>query len=242
MNILWSNIIYNDVPRPYGVFFQDPATLISQSIFDLHDYVMTYLVGILIAVSWLLVVIIRNFSVSKTNLSHKYLTHGSTLEIIWTITPALILLAIAYPSFILLYLTDEIIDPAMTVKVIASQWYWTYEYSDFNNTIGDSINFDSYVIPEDMLEEGDLRLLDVDNRLVIPVDTHVRFVVTAMDVIHNFFVQSLGVKIDCCPGRLNQTSALANRIGVFYGQCSEICGTLHSAMPISVEAVSLEIS
>ena len=128
----------------------------------------------------------------------------------------------------------------MTIKAIGLQWYWKYEYSDFINDSGETIEFESYVIPEDLLEDGQLRLLDTDASVVVPVDTHIRFIVTGADVIHDFAVPSLGIKVDAAPGRLNQVSALIQREGVFYGQCSEICGVAHSAMPIKIEAVSLD--
>jgi cytochrome c oxidase subunit 2 len=118
------------------------------------------------------------------------------------------------------------------------QWYWSYEYSDFITENGDSIDFDSYMIPESDLELGQFRLLDVDNRLVVPVDCHIRLIVTGADVLHSFAVPSLGIKLDCVPGRLNQVSFLTERTGVFYGQCSEICGVWHGFMPIAVESVS----
>ena len=120
------------------------------------------------------------------------------------------------------------------------QWYWSYEYSDILSETGDSIEFDSYMIPETELELGQLRLLDVDNRLVVPVDTHLRVVVSSTDVIHNWAVSSLGIKVDATPGRLNQVSTIIEREGVFYGQCSEICGVWHGFMPIAVEAVEVE--
>jgi len=131
---------------------------------------------------------------------------------------------------------DEIVHPALTIIVTGNQWYWSYEYSDYSN---EAIAFDSYMIPEDELEQGQLRLLEVDNRVVLPVDTHVRILVTARDVIHCWSVPSLGVKCDGIPGRLNQTSVFADREGSFYGQCSEICGAHHGYMPICVESVSL---
>ena len=157
-----------------------------------------------------------------------------------TITPAFILIAIAFPSFRLLYLLDEVISPTITIKVVGHQWYWSYEYSDYINESGESIEFDSYMLPESDLELGQFRLLDVDNRVVIPTDTHIRLIVTGADVIHSFAVPSLGVKIDAVPGRLNQTSILAERTGTFYGQCSEICGVWHGFMPIAIEAVSVQ--
>jgi cytochrome c oxidase subunit 2 len=123
---------------------------------------------------------------------------------------------------------------------ILHQWYWSYEYSDFVSESGDSIDFDSYMVPESDLELGQFRLLDVDNKMMIPVDCHIRLIVTGSDVIHSFAVPSLGLKLDCVPGRLNQTSVLAERTGTFYGQCSEICGVWHGFMPICVEAVSIQ--
>jgi cytochrome c oxidase subunit 2 len=133
---------------------------------------------------------------------------------------------------------DEVLSPTLTIKVVGHQWYWSYEYCDFITESGDYIDFDSYMIPESDLELGQFRLLDVDNKLVVPVDCHIRLIVTGADVIHSFAVPSLGLKLDCVPGRLNQVSFLAERSGVFYGQCSEICGVWHGFMPIAVEAVT----
>ena len=237
MLYLINNIITNDVPTPWGVYFQDSATPNHEGIIELHDNIMFYLVLILCIVSWLLYSIVKDSS--KNPLPHKYLVHGQTIEIIWTILPAVVLLIIAFPSFILLYLCDEVISPAMTIKAIGLQWYWKYEYSDFINDSGETIEFESYVIPDELLEEGQLRLLDTDTSIVVPVDTHIRFVVTAADVIHDFAIPSLGIKVDATPGRLNQVSALIQREGVFYGQCSELCGLGHANMPIKIEAVSL---
>ncbi len=230
---------YCDTPIPWGLYFQDPATPTSEGIIELHDNIMFYLILILGLVTWMLFSIIKIYS--KNPIAYKYIKHGQTIEIIWTILPAVVLLCIAFPSFILLYLCDEVIDPAMTIKAIGLQWYWKYEYSDFINDLGETIEYESYVVPEDLLEEGQLRLLDTDTSIICPVDTHIRFIVSAADVIHDFCVPSLGIKIDACPGRLNQVSALIQREGVYYGQCSELCGVQHSAMPIKVEAVSLPV-
>lgn len=238
INKLINNIIINDVPTPWGVYFQDSATPNHEGIIELHDNIMFYLVLILCLVSWLLYSIVKDSS--KNPLPHKYLVHGQTIEIIWTIFPAVILLIIAFPSFILLYLCDEVLTPAMTIKVTGLQWYWKYEYSDFVSETGETIEYESYIIPEDMLEEGQIRLLDTDSSIIVPVDTHVRFIVTANDVIHNFAVPSLGIKIDATPGRLNQVSALIQRTGVFYGQCSELCGVNHSLMPIKIECLNID--
>jgi len=229
-----------DAPRAWGLYFQDSASPQMEAIVELHDNIMFYLVAILLAVGWLQAAIIRNFDSSKSPISLKYLKHGTLIELIWTITPALILVLIAFPSFKLLYLMDEVTDPSMSVLAEGHQWYWSYEYPDFLNSDGDFIEFDSYLVPESDLEDGALRMLEVDNRVILPEITHTRFILTAADVIHSFAIPALGVKCDAYPGRLNQFSVLINRLGTFYGQCSEICGILHSSMPIVVESVSIE--
>ena len=147
---------------------------------------------------------------------------------------------IAVPSFSLLYSVDEIIDPTITLKVIGHQWYWSYEYSDFLNENYETIDFDSYMIPEEDLNIGDLRLLEVDNEVYLPLNTHVRVIVSSSDVLHCWAIPSFGIKLDACPGRLNQTSLYVKRTGSYYGQCSEICGVNHGFMPIVVKIVSLE--
>jgi cytochrome c oxidase subunit 2 len=231
--------VYCDAPRAWGLYFQDSASPQMEALVELHDNIMFYLVGILLGVAWIQGAIIKNFESSKSPISNKYLTHGTLIELIWTITPALILVLIAFPSFKLLYLMDEVTDPSLSVLAEGHQWYWSYEYPDFLNSDGDFVEFDSYLVPESDLEEGSLRMLEVDNRVILPEITHTRFILTAADVIHSFAIPALGVKCDAYPGRLNQFSVLINRLGTFYGQCSEICGILHSSMPIVVESVPL---
>jgi len=235
-----SSVIYCDAPRAWGLYFQDSASPQMEALVELHDNIMYYLVAILFAVGWIQGAIIKNFNSAKAPISNKYLNHGTLIELIWTITPALILVLIAFPSFKLLYLMDEVTDPSLSVLAEGHQWYWSYEYPDFLNSDGDFVEFDSYLVPESDLEEGALRMLEVDNRVILPEITHTRFILTAADVIHSFAIPALGVKCDAYPGRLNQFSVLINRLGTFYGQCSEICGILHSSMPIVVESVSLE--
>ena len=229
-----------DAPRPWGIYFQDSATPQMEGIVELHDNILFYLVIILFAVGWIMVSLIKDYTNTKSLISHKYLSHGTLVELIWTITPALILILIAFPSFKLLYLMDEVSDPSMAILAEGHQWYWSYQYPDFLNSDEEFIEFDSYLIPESDLEDGALRMLEVDNRLIIPELTHVRFVVTGADVIHSFACPALGIKCDAYPGRLNQASVLINREGTFFGQCSEICGILHSSMPIVIESVSIE--
>lgn len=229
-----------DAPKPWGLYFQDSASPQMEALVELHDNIMFYLVIILFAVGWILVSITRNYVNGASSISNKYLNHGTLIELIWTITPALILILIAFPSFKLLYLMDEVTDPSLSVLVEGHQWYWSYQYPDFLNDEGEFVEYDSYLIPESDLEEGALRMLEVDNRVILPELTHIRFIVTAADVIHSFASPALGIKCDAYPGRLNQVSVLINREGTFYGQCSEICGILHSSMPTVIQSVSLE--
>jgi len=239
-NINIFKTIFNDAPQPWDIGFQDSAAPGFTGIIDLHNTLFFYLIVICVGVFWILGSVIYYFNYNKSPIVHKYLNHGTLIELIWTITPALILIAIAFPSFRLLYLLDEVISPTMTIKVVGHQWYWSYEYSDFLNENGESMEFDSYMIPDSDLELGQFRLLDVDNKVIIPVDCHIRLIITGADVIHSFAVPSLGLKMDAVPGRLNQSSFLAERTGTFYGQCSEICGVWHGFMPIVVEAVSVQ--
>ena len=232
------NLTYNDAAQPWQLGFQDSAAPGFTGIETLHNTIGFYLILISVTVFWVLFNIIYYYRNNKNPISYKYFTHGSIIEFVWTIIPALILLAIAGPSFELLYIMDEVLSPTLTIKVVGHQWYWSYEYSDFITESGDSIDFDSYMIPESDLELGQFRLLDVDNRMIVPVDCHIRLIVTGSDVIHSFAVPSLGLKLDAVPGRLNQVSFIAERIGTFYGQCSEICGVWHGFMPICVESVS----
>lgn len=240
LNSLLFVSLHNDAPEAYQLGFQDGASPGFTGIVALHDSIFFYLILIGIGVFWMLLSTGINYSYRNSPITMKHLNHGTLIEIIWTVSPALILVAIAFPSFKLLYMLDEVIAPALTIKVSGNQWFWSYEYSDFVREDQEPIEYDSYLIPESDLEPGQFRNLDVDNRVVIPVDTHVRFIVTARDVIHNFAVPSLGLKIDGVPGRLNQTSVILKREGLFYGQCSEICGVYHGFMPIVIEGVSPE--
>lgn len=232
-------INFMDAAESWQFSFQDPATPVMEGIINFHHDLMFVLILIVIAVSWVLFRTVYFFDEKKQSKPLKF-THGTMLEIVWTITPALILLIIALPSFALLYSMDEVIDPLMTLKVIGHQWYWSYEYSDNNIDGNETVNFESYMIQEDELDMGQFRLLEVDNRVVVPVNTHIRVLITASDVLHCWAIPSLGIKLDACPGRLNQTSMFIKREGVFYGQCSEICGINHGFMPIVIEAVSID--
>lgn len=222
---------YNDGVEHWQLSFQDAGSPIAEQLSFFHDYIMFILTIILVVVAWLIIraLINKNY--------YKFLVEGTVIEIVWTTIPAIILIFIAFPSLQILYTMDEIIDPSLTIKAVGHQWYWSYEYSDYEV---ESLEFDSYMVPTSDLNEGDLRLLEVDNRVVVPINTHVRIMITGADVIHSFAIPSLGVKADAVPGRLNQVSIFVKRPGVFYGQCSEICGSEHSFMPIVIEAVSLD--
>ena len=232
------SLTFADTAQDWQLGFQDPATPIMEGIINLHHDLMFFICVISVFVSWMLGRTLWHFEQSQ-NLTPSSLTHGTLIEMIWTITPAIILLIIAIPSFSLLYAMDEVISPAITIKTLGHQWFWSYEDSDYINEDNESIIYDSYMIPEEDLELGQLRLLEVDNRMVIPINTHIRIIVTAADVLHSWAVPSLGIKCDAIPGRLNQTSLFVKREGLYYGQCSEICGINHGFMPIVVEAVSL---
>ena len=229
--IILIKLIYNDVPTDWQLSFQEAASPIMEEIHFLHDYMMIIAPAICITIFWFIVKSI----VSK--LKYKYWTEGTVIEIVWTIIPAVILIFIAFPSLKLLYLIDETMEPSITIKAVGHQWYWSYEYSDYSDV---DLEFDSYMIPTSDLELGDNRLLEVDNSLVVPIQSHVRLMVTSADVIHSFAIPSLGIKVDAIPGRLNQSDLFLKRPGLFYGQCSEICGSNHSFMPIAIRGVSLE--
>lgn len=232
------NSLQCDAPRPWGVYFQDSASPQMEALVELHDNIMFYLVIILFSVGWILVATIIKYS--KPSLSSKFVSHGTLVELIWTVSPGLILVFIAFTSFKLLYLMDEVSDVNMTFYIEGHQWYWSYQYPDFIGDDGDFIEYDSYLVPESDLENGALRMLDVDERVIIPEVTHARFIVSSGDVIHSYACPALGIKADAYPGRLNQASSLINRLGTFYGQCSEICGILHSSMPITIQSITLE--
>lgn len=225
-----------DAASSWQLGFQDPATPIAEGIIHFHHDLRILRLGVVAFVGWRLSRCLHHFK-AESNPVPSGVVHGTVIEVVWTLIPAFCLVAVAVPSFALLYAVDEIIDPALTVKVVGHQWYWSYEYSDYSAEPG--IQFDSYRVADSDLEEGNLRLLEVDNRVVLPVDTHVRLIVTAADVLHSWCVPSFGVKRDACPGRLNQASIFVKREGVFYGQCSEICGANHAFRPIAVDVVSL---
>nr|AHG06438.1 cytochrome c oxidase subunit II [Nemertopsis sp. WYS-2013] len=208
--------------------FQDASSPLMEQLIFFHDHAMVVIVLIISLVGYMF------FSLIFGSFLGRFLLEYQEVEAVWTVLPGLVLVFLALPSLRLLYLLDEVNDSSLTVKVIGHQWYWSYEYSDFLD-----VEYDSYMLPEDDLEIGTYRLLEVDHRTVVPCMVDVRVLVTAADVLHSWTVPSLGVKADAVPGRLNQLSFFCSRVGIFYGQCSEICGANHSFMPIVVEVVDV---
>nr|AQP26501.1 cytochrome c oxidase subunit 2 [Odontotermes sp. BDIT9-1.3A]AQP27207.1 cytochrome c oxidase subunit 2 [Odontotermes sp. BDIT087] len=204
---------------------QDSASPIMEQLIFFHDHALMIMLMIITTVMYTMISIMQNKQTSR------YILEGQMIETLWTIAPAIILVFIAMPSLRLLYLMDEVHNPTLTLKAVGHQWYWSYEYSDFTK-----LEFDSYMTQEQ--QENTFRLLDTDNRIVLPVNSPTRMIVTAADVLHSWTVPSLGVKTDATPGRLNQVSFSINRPGILYGQCSEICGANHSFMPITIESVT----
>nr|QPN54236.1 cytochrome c oxidase subunit 2 [Osborniella crotophagae] len=206
---------------------QDAASFLMEQLVFFHDHTLFFLLFILSMVSYMIFFFIFSKLVNIT------LLFNEEIEIIWTFFPGIILAFVALPSLKVLYLSDDLLYPNMTIKAIGQQWFWAYEYSDFN------VEFESYM-KTDFDNLNNFRLLEVDNRVVIPINVKIRVIVTSNDVIHSWTVPSLGVKMDANPGRLNQCFIQSNRMGLFYGQCSEICGALHSFMPICLEVVDLK--
>ena len=219
-------------PTPWQMGLQQAATPLMQSIDDLHDILLIVITLITLFVLGLLLYVMWRFRESR-NPTPTRTTHNTTVEVLWTVIPVVILVLIAIPSFKLLYYSDTIPKADLTVKAIGHQWYWSYEYPDHGN-----FTFDATILADDELKEGQPRLLSVDNRVVVPVDKVVRVQVTADDVLHAWAIPAFGVKVDGVPGRLNEVWFKAEKTGVYYGQCSELCGVNHGFMPIRVDVVT----
>ncbi len=216
----------------WGLGFQEAATTSAERLAWFHDMLLVIITAIVVLVLVLLIVVVFKFN-KKANPTPSMVTHNVKLEIIWTLVPVIILIIIAVPSFSILYKNDKIAEPEMTLKIIGYQWYWGYEYPDY-----DGIAFDSRMIPDSEIGEGQKRLLSTDNVVVLPVDTDIAILVTANDVIHSWTIPAFKVKMDAVPGRVNETWFRITKPGVYYGRCSEICGKDHAYMPIEVHAVS----
>jgi cytochrome c oxidase subunit 2 len=238
-----------DAAESWQFSLQDPASPSVEGMIFFHNYLCFFLIVIGFSTFWVLWVTLSTFNEVFSKKSSQRFTHSSLLEIIWTILPAFALLLISIPSFALLYSLDEVIDPSVTLKVTGSQWFWSYEYSDACLNVENlsessfdlsSLNFDSYMVPTNELVLGSFRLLEVDNRVILPTKTHIRILVTATDVLHSWAIPSFGIKIDACPGRLSQAFVYIKRAGTYFGQCSEICGVNHGFMPVVIKALPSE--
>lgn len=221
-------------PEPWQLGLQEAATPVMEQIQDFHNLLLVIITAIMILVLGLLLYVVFRYH-EKRNPNPSKTTHNTLIEVIWTAVPVIILVVIAIPSFKLLYYEDQVVDAEMTVKAIGRQWYWSYEYPDHGG-----FAFDSFMIPDEEIDpsEGELRQLSVDTPVVLPVDTNVRILTTSSDVLHSFAMPSMGVKIDAVPGQLNETWVRVEEEGTYYGQCSELCGVGHNAMPIEIRAVS----
>lgn len=220
-------------PRPWQMGFQDAATPIMERVNDLHTILLWVIFPIGVLVTGLLLYVVWRFRASANPTPSKR-THHISLEVVWTLIPALIVLGLSIPSIKLIYYADEIHDSQLTVKIVGHQWYWHYDYPDHG------IGFDSLMIASKELKPGDRRLLEVDNQMVVPVNTNIRLILTSQDVLHSWTIPSFGVKQDTVPGKLKEIWINVTKEGTYYGQCSEICGTGHAFMPIAVRVVSKE--
>nr|YP_010547194.1 cytochrome c oxidase subunit II [Leptocimbex linealis]UYK52107.1 cytochrome c oxidase subunit II [Leptocimbex linealis] len=208
--------------------FQDATSPSMEQLLFFHSHSMMILILITSSIIYLMMSMLFN------KFKNRFMLNKQNIEIIWTLMPMLMLVFIAMPSIHLLYLMDEVMSPILTIKSIGHQWYWSYEYTDFKN-----IEIDSYMNQKNNIKPNSFRLLDVDNNLILPMNSNIRMLITSSDVIHSWAMPSLGKKIDAIPGRLNQISLSMNRPGLMFGQCSEICGANHSFMPIVIESIPM---
>lgn len=243
MNLKYISLFYwlGDSAGKYQLGFQDPATTTMEGIFLFNLHLLFVIISIVLLVAWLMIVILTNFTELDNSKVAKF-THSNIIEIVWTSIPALILISLASPSFSLLYSLDEISNPELTLKILGHQWYWSYEISDFNSCSDThNLKYSSYMLTNEALKEkshiGFFRTLETNKRVVLPTNTHLRLLITAVDVLHSWTIPSFGVKVDACPGRLNQANLFIKRFGIFFGQCSEICGVNHGFMPIVLFAL-----
>ncbi|PCJ03253.1 MAG: cytochrome c oxidase subunit II [Alphaproteobacteria bacterium] len=245
-NILWTALLaflglvvlvdpaLANEPVNWEFGFQPAATSSAERIQDFHTLLMIIITGITVFVTLLLIFVVIRYN-KHVNKTPSKVTHNVLLEIVWTVLPIVLLIIIAIPSFKILYKNDRIVEPEMTLKITGYQWYWGYEYPDQGG-----LTFDSRMVATEDLRPDQKRLLSTDNVVVLPIDTDIAILVTSNDVIHAWTIPAFGVKIDTVPGRTNETWFRIDRPGVYYGQCSELCGKDHSFMPIEVHAVTKE--
>lgn len=232
--LLYNSTCFASKPFPWQIDFQEAASPIMHELYDFHNFLLIIITGIVLFVLFLVIYVMMRFNAKANPVPAKF-THNIAIEVIWTVIPIILLVVIAIPSFRILRLAEHTPSADMTIKVVGSQWFWTYEYPDHENII-----FDSYMIQDADLKPGQLRLLEVDNRIVVPQGATIKFLITAADVIHSFAIPSLGLKTDAVPGRTNEAWTRVDKPGVYYGQCSEICGVNHGFMPIALEVVPQE--
>lgn len=239
-------IFLNDAFYEWQTYLQDPATLNSEGLFEFNQFLLLIVLGIIILIGWLLTVIILNYP-NNVNSKKTFIFNTSTkLEVYWTILPILLLVQVMKPSFILLFSLDDVANPDLTLKIFGHQWYWSYEISDFNScSKTKNLKFTSYIMDNAFMKKysqaGFVRLIETNKRALLPTKTPLRLLITSFDVLHSWSVPSFGIKVDACPGRLNQIFIHIKRFGLFFGQCSELCGTNHAFMPIALIAVPSEI-
>ena len=221
-------------PEPWQMGFQEAATPVMEQVASFHNLLLVIITAIVIFVAGLLLYVVFRYHETRNPKPSKT-THNTLIEVIWTAVPVIILVVIAIPSFKLLYFQDKAVNAEMTVKAIGRQWYWSYEYPDHGG-----FTLDAFMVPDDEIDpsESEIRQLSTDTAVVLPVDTNVRILTTSSDVLHSFAVPSFGVKTDAVPGQLNETWVRVQEPGTYYGQCSELCGVGHNAMPIEIKAVS----
>ena len=229
--LLISGNAFASEPMPCQMSFQPPATPVMEQIEWLHHFLMVIMFSVVALVMFLLAYVCIRFNAKAHPVPNKF-THNVLIEVLWTFIPIVLLVVIAIPSFKILNYVEHSPKTDLTIKVVGYQWYWHYIYPD-----NGGFEFDSYMIPQKDLKPGQKRLLEVDNRLVIPAGKVIKFLTTGADVIHSFAVPSFGVKIDAVPGRTNETWVMVEKPGVYYGQCSELCGVNHGFMPIAVQVV-----
>lgn len=222
------------LPKNWGINFQDAASPMAEHLHEFHNMLLWIIIAVAVFVMVLLIWVIIRYN-HKANPVPAQFTHHVMLEVLWTLVPIIILVFIAVPSFRILYYNDRTETPEMTLKIVGYQWYWNYEYPDHGN-----IAFDSYMIADEDITEDQERLLSTDTQVVLPVDTDIQLLISAGDVLHAWTIPAFGVKMDAVPGRWNETWVRINKPGVYYGQCSELCGKDHAYMPIEVKAVSKE--
>ncbi len=232
--LAFNNACFASAPYNWQMILQTPASPLMEDLHWLHNFLLVIITSIVLIVVGLLGYVCIKFNAKANPVPAKF-SHNALVEVIWTVIPVLLLIVMAVPSFRILRKVEKPPAAEMIVKVVGYQWYWHYIYPDHNN-----LAFDSYMLTDAKLQQGQLRLLEVDNRVIIPENTHIKFIITAGDVIHSFAVPSLGIKTDAVPGKVNETWTIVAKKGVYYGQCSELCGVNHGFMPIAIEVVSKE--